>query len=338
MYKNFKNFERDYLELANFRNREFNQYCGFVSKKFGLRYLKRKKKFAIFFPEKINSNVILCSHYDSVCEDGEIFTDYEKEVLFGNVKGDDRAGNLLMFNLSKIFGNICILFNGEESGGWGVKDFCDKFEKIKEKIPEFNNIPFFLEFDRRGRMEFVRYNNDNKDLKEIFENCGFEEHYGSYSDISDIEKELKICGINVSCGYYNAHTNFELVSFSDWMETWNNIIPIITKSYNKFEYKEKSIYEKYGYGFGYNSINYEFDDYCDMCGCYIKSKNGKYCETCAKIIKEEMSLISKEWEGLKKYASLCDYCGHYHTETVYLQDFGGMVCKKCFIEIKKDLL
>ncbi|RLG11479.1 hypothetical protein DRN73_05275 [Candidatus Pacearchaeota archaeon] len=302
---NFQQFKDEYLKIVNFKNKDFKNFVNFVSRNYRFKRIFRyKKQFAIFVPHQIISNVVLCSHFDTVIDNGKVYIDRKKEVFFGAIKGDCRAGVLMMLKLSEK-GRISILFNGEETGAWGVRKFCEKFNYIQEKIPELRNISFFIEFDRKGRGQFICYNHDNKDLKNLFIENGFIEEEGIFSDISVIEENLNYCGINLSIGYYNNHTEYELLKFEDWLYTYEKVQPIISKFYDKFEFVEK-IKRKYW--------DFDFDRHI-----YYEQKE-----------------IEKDWDKLKKYLGYCEWCGSLK-EVAFDSYFQGYLCKDCYFEVREEL-
>lgn len=82
-----------------------------------------------------------------------------------------------------------------------------KFAKSKLR-PEVNYI---VELDRRGTNDAVFYNCDNPDFTEFVCSFGFEENYGSFSDISVVAPHLDTAAVNISAGYFNEHRLHEMI-------------------------------------------------------------------------------------------------------------------------------
>jgi hypothetical protein len=63
-----------------------------------------------------------------------------------------------------------------------------------------------------------------------------------YTDISQLKKKIDVCCINMSCGYYNMHSNQEFVSIED---VENSIVAGLNMvkelGYKKYKYEYKPI-------------------------------------------------------------------------------------------------
>ena len=77
----------------------------------------------------------------------------------------------------------------EEVGGVGARKFTQS--KLR---PEVNYI---VELDRRGTNDAVFYSCDNPDFTEFVCSFGFEENYGSFSDIS-VSRRIWILRLSIS--------------------------------------------------------------------------------------------------------------------------------------------
>ena len=80
-----------------------------------------------------------------------------------------------------------------------------------------------------------------------------------YTDISQLKKKIDVSCINISCGYYNMHSNQEFISIDDVcraIEVGKNMVN--TLGYKKYEYEYKPII--YTKQTTTNSL-VEFDDY-----------------------------------------------------------------------------
>jgi len=152
-----------------------------------------------------------------------------------------------------------VLFTDEEEcGGVGARKAAVQLN------PEVN---FIIELDRRGKNDAVYYDDDNTEFHEYIESYGFEYAYGSFSDISYLCPIWGTSGVNLSIGYYDAHTASEYVRISEWEDTVNKVEKILraptTKkfeyvkksySYSKFSFYDDDDYNyRYGYGGGYTS-------------------------------------------------------------------------------------
>jgi hypothetical protein len=206
--------------------------------------------------------IMLVAHMDTVHKKiPRVEQDYKKGVLWSTtgLGGDDRAGIAGILEILNRGLRPHVLFTDEEEcGGVGARKAAVQLN------PEVN---FIIELDRRGKNDAVYYDDDNTEFHEYIESYGFEYAYGSFSDISYLCPIWGTSGVNLSIGYYNAHTASEYVRISEWEDTVNKVEKILraptTKkfeyvkksySYSKFSFYDDDDYNyRYGYGGGYTS-------------------------------------------------------------------------------------
>lgn len=106
----------------------------------------------------------------------------------------------------------CAFFVGEEAGGVGSRRVDMSF---------FGDCRFCLQIDRRGNSDFVTFIG-GKICSDVFisdiglERYGYTESYGAFTDIQNlISRGVGISCANMSCGYYNPHTDMEVSSKTD---------------------------------------------------------------------------------------------------------------------------
>lgn len=213
--------------------------------------------------------VLLVAHLDTVHEKTPslVLYDFTKDAYHdpNGIGGDDRCGVYMIFEVIKKF-NCSVLFcEDEESGGIGAKKFIQT-DLAKEL--EFN---YAIEFDRKGSNDAVFYDCDNEEFEEFITKDFYETAYGSFSDISTLAPFLKCAAVNLSCGYYNAHSKTEYVVLHEMENSIKAACDILarTKEEDKFEYIESKYkgYSYYGggyyskgktyYGSGYNYYGYD---------------------------------------------------------------------------------
>ncbi|MFA4958016.1 MAG: hypothetical protein WC556_13695 [Candidatus Methanoperedens sp.] len=87
---------------------------------------------------------------------------------------------------------------------------------IKEEIQRHQ---FAVQFDRRNRRDFKCYSVGTDDFREyLMEKTGYTEpDRDSYTDIVTLCRD--ICGVNLSIGYLNEHTNEEILLIDEWWDT-----------------------------------------------------------------------------------------------------------------------
>lgn len=187
------------------------------------------------------------------------------------IGGDDRCGVYMILQLLKSNYRPSIIFcEDEETGLVGA----GKFVKTNY-IEDLKSMNMLIEFDRKDKDDAVFYSCDNPEFtKYITTTTGYKERYGSCSDISTIAPACGVAAVNLSCGYYGAHTTNESVKFDEMLNTVEIVKKIlndescvpykyIKKTYSSYNSSSSSSY----YGGGYYGV-YDYDDYYDMYGGY----------------------------------------------------------------------
>lgn len=193
--------------------------------------------------------VLLVSHLDTVHKERV------KEIVYsdnGNVisspqgiGGDDRNGIYSVLEIIKKF-NCSVLFcEQEEIGGIGA----DKFAKsaLASEL-EFNYI---IEFDRANTNDAVFYQCANDEFEAFITKEFYKTNYGSYSDICDVAPALGCAAVNLSCGYYKAHTTSEYVVLSEMEKSIEAACAILerTTENDRFEYVEELVPRSFNWAY-----------------------------------------------------------------------------------------
>ena len=216
----------------------FKRLC----KKFKGKTLISKGNFILVHGQ---APVMLVAHLDTVHEAPvrDICLSVDKNILMSpqGIGGDDRCGVFALVKihqLSKI--KPWLLFTCEEEvGGLGAKKFC--FAHQQHQLPnDLDNLKFLIELDRKGKNDAVFYNCDNPDFEKYIAGKGFKTAQGSFSDISVIAPELRVAAVNLSSGYYNAHTLHEYINRAELDDTICKVVDIISDVPHlpRFEYVE----------------------------------------------------------------------------------------------------
>lgn len=194
------------------------------------------------------------------------------------IGGDDRCGVYALIKIHEL--SKCkpwLLFTcDEEVGGLGASNFCTR-HKQKSLPKELDSLKLIIEIDRRGSDDAVYYDCANLDFENYITSKGFKTEYGSFSDISYIAPELGVAAVNLSSGYYNAHTLYEYIVRSKIEHTIQKVCEIVAESaradFPKYDYIEKEYEPVRRYDFSYirNSYGYYGDKY--MKSSYSDAKN-----------------------------------------------------------------
>ena len=187
--------------------------------------------------------VLLVAHMDTVhkttCQ--EIVTKDNRMASPQGIGGDDRCGIFIIMKIVKSLRCSVLLCEDEELGGIGARKFT--------KTEYINNlgVNYMIEFDRKGNSDAVFYSCDNEDFENfVTETTGFKTAAGSFSDISVLMPASQLCAVNLSSGYYKAHTKDEYVIYEEMLDTIEAAKALIKAEVKEpFKYKEREIINHY---------------------------------------------------------------------------------------------
>lgn len=216
-------------------------------------YLASKKYKVVdqdgFLYAKGTVPVLIVAHMDTVHKEQctEINNVNGKLSSPQGIGGDDRCGVFIIMNLVKELKCSVLLCEDEEKGGIGANKFVNAKYKVKDKeekaryIDELD-VNYMIEFDRKGSNDAVFYSCGNEDFIDFVEDAtNFKFATGSFSDISVLMPAAKLSAVNLSCGYYNAHTPVEYVIYDEMMDTIEAAKVLIKEKCDKpFEYVRKT--------------------------------------------------------------------------------------------------
>lgn len=179
---------------------------------------------AVYVPGKREDRVLLVAHADTVFGvpgkhkvilDGDTYRSGSMDYGLG---ADDRAGCAILWQL-KDSGHSLLVTNDEEIGSLGAANIRDIH---KELFDELNDHQYILEFDRRHAKDYKVYNIPVTDEFKRFieDSTGYTE--ADRRSSTDITRLCgKICGANLSVGYYREHHEDEYLVFTEWLNTLN---------------------------------------------------------------------------------------------------------------------
>lgn len=223
--------------------------------------------------------VLLVAHMDTVhkeqCKD--IVNTNGRLSSPQGIGGDDRCGIFMIMNIVKDLQCSVLLCEDEENGGIGARKFVNaKCKKVGEKgeIIETSyidrlDVNFMIEFDRKGSNDAVFYSGDNKEFIDfVTDVTGFKFATGTYSDISTLMPAAKLSAVNMSCGYYNAHTTNEYVVYDEMMDNIEAAKVLIKEECKEpFKYVAKvyvpTKYSNYGKSYTYPKQDFAGNSYYD---------------------------------------------------------------------------
>lgn len=234
------------MKLEKFLNSTQKQLFKMLCKHFEGRSIFCKGAFILV---QGDAPIMLVAHLDTVhaesvktickSDDGNILMSPE------GIGGDDRCGVYALVNVyEKSEVKPYLLFTcDEEVGGVGAEEFAFMYEE--NKLPALDNLKCLVEIDRRGSRDAVYYDCANKDFEKYITGKGFITAHGSFSDISVIAPALGIAAVNLSSGYYNAHTLHEYINRAEIDSIIEKVIEIVADSvrddFSRFEYIKNTI-------------------------------------------------------------------------------------------------
>ena len=163
---------------------------------------------------------------------------------------DDKNGIWVALKCLERFDNIKIaLFKEEEIGCGGSSVALLNF---------FEDCRFIAQVDRRNAGDLITDISGSlvseefrADLLPIAERFGYKETYGMMTDVEELEdRGVGLSCINMSCGYYNPHTDTEYTKWSELQNTRDFVFAIIEGCTDVYPFKrERRFYNSYG-GYG----------------------------------------------------------------------------------------
>lgn len=156
--------------------------------------------------------VCLIAHIDTVFDKYRSFTFRDPKWFFDTNENilwkpygsgfDDRAGIYSIIKLINAGFRPHIIFTiGEEEGGIGAKKLIEDYPNMP-----FESCNFLIQIDRRGSNDAVFYQCANEDFIDYITSFNFVVAKGTFTDISFIAPSWGTAAVNLSCGYYEEHT------------------------------------------------------------------------------------------------------------------------------------
>lgn len=256
-------------------------------RRFIKRYIKNNVPGAVVEQDK-NGNLFvtkggstsypcLCAHMDQVqnfhpkdftCIDngGVIFGYSPKTRKQCGLGADDKNGIFIALTCLSEFDVLkCAFFVGEEIGCIGSSAADVSF---------FMDCRFCAQIDRRGNCDMVTSISRDEICSEEFvknADCGTWGYCVSEGLMTDVEalrrNGVKASCINMSCGYYEPHTDHEFTVKEDVQKCYEFVCHLIdhcTSDYT-FEFAERDWISDGWYGRGFGYTDWSYDECLDVC-------------------------------------------------------------------------
>lgn len=189
--------------------------------------------------------------YDSECD--MLFGFSKKKKEFEGLGADDKNGVWIGLRCLEKFDVIKVAFFVEEEIGCGGSG--------ETRIKFFNDVRYILECDRRGSSDLItsicglQIASDAfiKDVTPIATRYGYTKNSGMMTDVLELsERGVGVSCVNMSCGYYDPHTDGEFTIWEDLVNTLAFVCEIIETLKSRYPLVvEYSCYGHYG-GYGGN--------------------------------------------------------------------------------------
>lgn len=237
--------------------------------------------------------VLLTAHMDTVHKTPVIdfYEYYDKEnnrhIISSpqGIGGDDRCGIYMILEIIKTHKCSVLFCEDEEIGGIGSDKFCKT-----NLIYDLSELKYLIELDRMNGNDAVFYDCDNAEFEDFITTfTEYKTAWGSFSDISNLAPYSGVAAVNLSCGYYNAHTTSEYVVIEEMMNTIEVVKMLLNVECEQFEYIE------YDYGAYASGYSYENDS---NKGCHDLNDEDDFYTWCQEQKAKKLSTTEKEERSL----------------------------------------
>lgn len=129
---------------------------------------------------------------------------------------DDKAGVYFALQALKKFDNLKVFFPLDEEIGLVGTRACE--------LAFFENVGFMVQLDRRGYKDISNYTNGNdvltkesqEEFQAICDKYGYAYARCISTDVGNLVGRLDIQGVNISCGYYDEHSDKEVLNVNQY--------------------------------------------------------------------------------------------------------------------------
>jgi hypothetical protein len=240
------------------------------------------------------------------------------------IGGDDKVGIFITLELLRTKAiNCAAFFVDEEVGCQGSSKFN------KTYLADSTTI---LQCDRKGNRDFTntilgtqmlspQYMEDVADIVNKYSRRYVS---GGMTDVHELASELNIPMANMSCGYYNPHTNKEYININDIEDTINFCTELFNRTKDK-EYfferpKQYAVFNKPSTYTGYNGFG-SYDDW------YTESN----------YVKPGYATINERIPDITEPHPTNSECNECSDGLLYYDDWTNTYyCDTCFNEFKID--
>lgn len=252
-----------YLHDAKSHSQAQQEFKGFVKKLCVKRGANVKgDRFGNLYVTKGESETYpcICAHLDEVHDyRGKNFKIFDMNgFIWGyslsrhethGIGADDKNGIWIALKILEEFPAVKLAFFADEESGCIGSDKAD--------MSFFDDCRFVVQCDRKGNSDFVNSISYTKLLSDDFlkalkiEKYGYKTVDGGLTDVKTLKRNgLKVSCCNMSCGYYNPHTDDEYTDKKDLLKCLKfvrHIVRDLTDVYHH-EYEQPKYENSFGFG------------------------------------------------------------------------------------------
>lgn len=280
--------------------------------------------------------IIPDDHYTIIAND-EFAIGYDRAKMSATgCGGDDKVGIFICLQLLKEYDAIKVAFFVDEEVG------C--VGSYEANVEWFNDTRFVLQCDRRGNADFVneiygtplQSKKFRKAVKHILADHGYKPTSGMLTDVY----ALKTLGVNVSvanmsCGYYNPHSDDETIVFSDVDNCLNMCRTMFSELTDVYPHTAPTQSPRNYYG-GYNSGYYGgySKPYSSSAGGWSDYGDWDDWDT------PNDKTVNNVSDDFYKDNEQCESCNEWaNINTMsYSYDYNCLLCDNCASELSADTM
>lgn len=292
----------------------------------------------------------VASHLDQVQQPRDIKVVIHEGIVMGYCKkdkgtaglgADDKNGIWICLKCLLKFDTIKLVFFVEEETGCQGSHVSD--------LAFFDDAKFVIQCDRKGNSDFITtacgVKLCNEDWLNVIRPLLKEHHYtecltGGLTDVKTLRSRgLKVCSCNISCGYYNPHSDYETTDIGDLINCKNLVEDIITTCQDKFEFPPEPIKT-----YTYPSSNWDphrtIDYWDEVDSCFYPRRHKNVDKNSEEFSKERSEQLSNAKNAIKDYILNTKYTSpytfFYSNQNLFTALEYEDICK-IFAEVRNEL-
>lgn len=229
---------------------ELSTYVAARLKSLGVKYDTLNNMLYSITPD----TPLVCAHLDQVR-----YTPHATRIVLqngyiygnGNLGADDKNGVYIILRLLEKYGNkISFIFSEQEECGGGIDPILES--------SDIGGLRYGMVIDRRNGTDLIGTLSEycTRELEDAILKAAphLKPTLGAWSDADLISEHLPC--VNISCGYYGAHSEREYTKLNELERAYNTACAIIDHVKGKFEKPQKVWKYDYSSAYGYNSYTY----------------------------------------------------------------------------------